>query len=54
MFLRRSKHGIFLAAAMLLIPSAALAASIKRGVAYDLASPAELKALSAGVTWWYN
>jgi hypothetical protein len=54
MFLRRSKHGIFLAAAMLLIPSVALAASIKRGVAYDLASSADLKALSAGVTWWYN
>jgi len=37
-----------------LAPSAALAASAKRGIAYDLASPADLKALSPGVTWWYN
>ncbi len=28
--------------------------SAKRGVAYDLASPADLAALSPGVSWWYN
>ncbi|HBK46969.1 MAG TPA: hypothetical protein DDZ67_11165 [Xanthomonadaceae bacterium] len=28
--------------------------SIKRGVAYDLATPEDMKALSSGVTWWYN
>jgi hypothetical protein len=28
--------------------------SPKRGVAYDLASPADLAALSPGVSWWYN
>jgi len=28
--------------------------STKRGVAYDLASPADLAALSPGVSWWYN
>jgi Glycosyl hydrolase catalytic core len=42
------------AAAILLAPPAALAASAKRGIAYDLASPADLKALSPGVTWWYD
>ena len=26
----------------------------KRGVAYDLASPNDLAALSPGVSWWYN
>jgi hypothetical protein len=45
---------MLLAAAIALAPSAALAASAKRGVAYDLAAPADLKALSPGVTWWYN
>jgi Glycosyl hydrolase catalytic core len=58
MLLRLSQPGrrgwIVLAAAILLAPSAALAASAKRGVAYDLASPADMKALSPGVTWWYN
>lgn len=28
--------------------------SAKRGIAYDLASPADLAALSPGVSWWYN
>ncbi|MEP6502274.1 MAG: glycosyl hydrolase [Betaproteobacteria bacterium] len=28
--------------------------SAKRGVAYDFASLADLQALSAGVSWWYN
>jgi hypothetical protein len=50
----RRFSGILAAAAMLLVPAAAQAASAKRGVAYDLASPADLKALSPGVTWWYN
>lgn len=28
--------------------------SAKRGIAYDLASTADLTALSGGVSWWYN
>jgi Glycosyl hydrolase catalytic core len=28
--------------------------SAKRGIAYDLADPADLAALSPGVSWWYN
>jgi len=28
--------------------------SAKRGVAYDLASPADMAALAPGVSWWYN
>jgi hypothetical protein len=28
--------------------------SAKRGIAYDLASPADLAVLSPGVSWWYN
>lgn len=28
--------------------------SVKRGIAYDLASAADMKALSPGVSWWYN
>lgn len=35
-------------------PSAATAKSAKRGIAYDLASAADLQALSPGVSWWYN
>ena len=31
-----------------------VAKSAKRGVAYDFASLADLQALSAGVSWWYN
>lgn len=34
--------------------SPATAKSAKRGVAYDLASPADLAVLSPGVSWWYN
>lgn len=30
------------------------AKSAKRGIAYDLAAPADLAALSPGVSWWYN
>ena len=30
------------------------AKSAKRGVAYDLAAPADLAALAPGVSWWYN
>jgi len=33
---------------------AAAAKSAKRGVAYDFAAQADLQALSAGVSWWYN
>ncbi len=33
---------------------AAVAKSPKRGVAYDFAALADLQALSAGVSWWYN
>jgi hypothetical protein len=32
----------------------AISKSAKRGVAYDLADPADFQALSAGVSWWYN
>ncbi|MCF5602024.1 hypothetical protein GIV58_23260, partial [Pseudomonas syringae] len=28
--------------------------SAKRGIAYDITSPADLSALSSGVSWWYN
>jgi Glycosyl hydrolase catalytic core len=28
--------------------------SAKRGIAYDLASPADLVVLSPGASWWYN
>jgi hypothetical protein len=28
--------------------------SVKRGIAYDLAAPADLSALAPGVSWWYN
>ncbi|HUO34901.1 MAG TPA: glycosyl hydrolase [Candidatus Acidoferrum sp.] len=28
--------------------------SAKRGIAYDLASPADMAALAPGVSWWYN
>jgi hypothetical protein len=31
-----------------------IAKSAKRGVAYDLASPADFAALARGVSWWYN
>jgi hypothetical protein len=35
-------------------PAAAQARSAKRGIAYDIATPADLAALSSGVAWWYN
>ena len=35
-------------------PNPAATKSAKRGVAYDLASPADLAAFSPGVSWWYN
>ena len=35
-------------------PGPAPLKSAKRGVAYDFASLADLQALSAGVSWWYN
>jgi len=35
-------------------PGPAAVKSSKRGVAYDLASPADLAALAPGVSWWYN
>ena len=51
--MNRLSSAMLAAAAILLAPSV-FAASAKRGIAYDLASPADLKALSPGVTWWYN
>lgn len=33
---------------------AVIAKSAKRGIACDLASAADLQALSTGVSWWYN
>ena len=45
---------ILAVAAAFLAPPAAYAASAKRGIAYDLASAADMRALSPGVTWWYN
>jgi hypothetical protein len=35
-------------------PSSSGSKSAKRGVAYDLASTADLAALSPGLSWWYN
>ncbi len=35
-------------------PNASAAKSAKRGIAYDLASPADLAALAPGIAWWYN
>jgi len=32
----------------------AVAKSAKRGIAYDVATPADLQALAPGVSWWYN
>jgi hypothetical protein len=34
--------------------SGTLSKSAKRGIAYDLASSADMAALSPGVNWWYN
>ena len=35
-------------------PAPASGKSAKRGVAYDLATPADLAALALGLSWWYN
>jgi hypothetical protein len=35
-------------------PPGATSKSAKRGIAYDLASAADLAVLSPGVSWWYN
>jgi hypothetical protein len=35
-------------------PTPAPTKSAKRGIAYDLADPADMAALSPGVSWWYN
>src|ERR1700729_2488627 len=35
-------------------PGSPAAKSAKRGIAYDLASQADLAVLSPGVSWWYN
>ncbi|PHN80094.1 glycoside hydrolase family protein [Pseudomonas syringae] len=35
-------------------PTWAAEKSAKRGIAYDIALPADLSALSSGVSWWYN
>ncbi len=47
-----------LVASLALVGLAATAAtpakSVKRGIAYDVASPDDLQALSLGVSWWYN
>jgi hypothetical protein len=34
--------------------AALIAKSAKRGIAYDLSSAADLRALAPGVSWWYN
>ncbi len=34
--------------------SALLTKSPKRGISFDLASPADMEALANGVSWWYN
>jgi hypothetical protein len=43
-----------LALAAFAVPLAVSAKSAKRGVAYDLATAADLHALARGVSWWYN
>jgi len=35
-------------------PTPTPAKSTKRGIAYDLAAPADFAAISPGVSWWYN
>ncbi|WP_253950609.1 glycoside hydrolase family protein [Pseudomonas lijiangensis] len=42
---------------MLVLSASAWAAttkSAKRGIAYDIAYPADLSALAPGISWWYN
>ncbi len=45
---------IALLASAVLFTLPAHAKSAKRGIAYDLASTADVAALSPGVSWWYN
>lgn len=52
--MKTSLGAILLLAAATGLSQPALAKSAKRGIAYDLASPADIKALSPGVSWWYN
>ncbi len=40
--------------ASLVAPLATTTKSAKRGIAYDLATPADIAALAPGVSWWYN
>ncbi|MFM0735951.1 glycoside hydrolase family protein [Paraburkholderia xenovorans] len=35
-------------------PNPILAKNSKRGIAFDLASPADFAAVASGVSWWYN
>jgi hypothetical protein len=48
-----AKAALFALAGITLV-SGAQAKSAKRGIAYDLASAADLKALKPGMSWWYN
>ena len=48
------KTHLFVSTAIVCTAFTAHAQSPKRGIAYDLANPADLAALSPGVTWWYN
>ena len=43
-----------LTAAVLFAPVSSFAQSAKRGIAYDLAAPADMAAVAPGVSWWYN
>ncbi|MET0610959.1 MAG: glycoside hydrolase family protein [Pseudomonas caspiana] len=43
-----------LALATVSTPAWSATKSAKRGIAYDIASPADLSALSTGISWWYN
>ena len=50
----RLSVSVLVAVAAVWTSSVAMAKSPKRGIAYDLASEADLQALSPGVSWWYN
>ena len=50
----RFSASVLIAIAAVWTSSAAMAKSPKRGIAYDVASEADLQALSSGVSWWYN
>ena len=49
-----SNAGSGLAAPDNTVASTTATKSAKRGIAYDLASPADMAALAPGVNWWYN